>query len=632
MRFLAPVVSALVLSIPPQTFGQAPVASSGPALSTVAFEQPGSTPFIRFLVVNTGNIDAFRSVQFEVVPKPGSVTRPISAVYYADYLMTRGYFSPGVDFVTVPVFGLYSDYVNTVNLTYRFTDGTALTDSVTVTAAAFDDPHGYNSPTVLQPRSASTALSYDYFSLKSVYQPNSPILVDTDGAVRWAGTTGLGYVSSIFIDNGFLVPAIPAGSDAFTGLGREELDGTSTFLRDLRPSGVVLSDHHNYDAGREGVLVEVDTTDQIESVIYEVDLTGNILRSWNMASIIRAAMTAGGDDPSGFVYDSPVDWFHNNSATYRASDNTLIVSSRENFVIAVDYDSGAIRWILGDSTKHWHEYASLRNHALILDVGSRPPLGQHSVSITHDDNLLLFDNGTGSLFQYPPGEDVTYSSPRKYRINTQAMRATEIWNYPYGQSLYSRLTSSVYEDDPSNYLIDWANITINGQPTYAEFMGLAPSGEKVFDYRYPAPNIGLFAWNAAPIHLENLVFTGPQTALAAGHPRFFTGETALTNGVYYLSFPFNGNVFGYYAYLADPHYLYHFGLGYEYWFDAGDSQRGVYLYDFKSQDIFYTSPQFPFPYLYDFNLSTVLYYFADASTPDGARYFYNFATGEVITK
>ena len=121
------------------------------------------------------------------------------------------------------------------------------------------------------------------------------------------------------------------------------------------------------------------------------------------------------------------------------------------------------------------------------------------------------------------------------------------------------------------------------------------------------------------------------------HPAFFTGEAALSNGVYYLAFPNNGNLFGYYSYLSDPHYIYHFDLGYEYIFDAADGKSGVYLYDFKSGGYFYTSPSFPFPYLYDFSLSTTLYYYPDPNNPgryntNGVRYFYNFATGKIITK
>ena len=118
------------------------------------------------------------------------------------------------------------------------------------------------------------------------------------------------------------------------------------------------------------------------------------------------------------------------------------------------------------------------------------------------------------------------------------------------------------------------------------------------------------------------------------HPAFFSGEVALGNGVYYLQFP-NGTPFGYYAYLTDPHWIYHFDMGYEYWFDANDGHNGIYFYDVMSNHFFYTSPSFPFPYLYDFSLNTVLYYFPDPNRPGhyttNPRYFYNFATGQIIT-
>ncbi len=605
-------------------------ASASPVV--VLGQAAGPTPFIAELIVGVPNPALLKSVQFEVVPKPGSVTRPISAVYFADYLEARGDLDTLFGRTVVPIFGLYADYSNTVNLTYRFTDGSSQQDSVTIVAPAFDDPYGYNSPTVLQARTGNTELSYDYFMVKNASGPNSPVLIDTDGAVRWVGTSGLSYVSSAFLNQSFFIPYYRTGTSALTSIYRMELDGSVGFIKDYGDLGVTLLDHHNYDLGKTGVLVEATTTEQIESLVYEIDASGNILRVWDLAAIIRDAMTAGGDDPSQFVYDAPTDWFHNNATAYRKSDNSLIVSSRENFVICLDYDSGTIKWILGDPTKHWYQFPSLRKYALTLSDGSLPPIGQHAVSITPDDHLLLFDNGTASGFQMPVGASRTYSSPREYQIDLANMLATEVWNYPNNESVYCAFTSSVYEDGLASYFVDYADITVNNAPVAAEFFGLAPSGEKVFDYQYPVSTIGTFAWNGIPIHLENLVYTGPETALAAGHAAFFTGEEALATGVYYLAFPGNGNVFGYYSYLADPHYIYHFGLGYEYVFDAADSQRGVYLYDFASQDFFYTSPQFPFPYLYDFNLGTVVYYFYDPANTGSVRYFYDFAAGQVITK
>ena len=127
--------------------------------------------------------------------------------------------------------------------------------------------------------------------------------------------------------------------------------------------------------------------------------------------------------------------------------------------------------------------------------------------------------------------------------------------------------------------------------------------------------------------------------IAAGdvHPPYFDGEVALEDNVYYLQFP-SGNPFGYYSYLTpDPTYIYHFDLGYEYWFDAADGQGGIYFYDFHQQHVLvHVSPGFPFPYLYDFTLNSVLYYYPDTTNPGhyttNPRYFYNFGTGQIITK
>ncbi len=133
-----------------------------------------------------------------------------------------------------------------------------------------------------------------------------------------------------------------------------------------------------------------------------------------------------------------------------------------------------------------------------------------------------------------------------------------------------------------------------------------------------------------------VTYTSASGLLLTAHPDFFQGETALTNGVYYLAFS-SGNPFGYYSYLSDLHYIYHQDLGYEYLFDAADDANGLYLYDFKSGGFFYTSPTFQFPYLYDFTLNTVLYYYPDPENAgryntNGTRYFYDFASGQIITK
>jgi hypothetical protein len=96
--------------------------------------------------------------------------------------------------------------------------------------------------------------------------------------------------------------------------------------------------------------------------------------------------------------------------------------------------------------------------------------------------------------------------------------------------------------------------------------GTPPSGSKL-SLSVPAPPPSL----AVPPRAALLRTTpaspdrsGRRSAKSVvGHPAFFAGEVALSNGVYYLQFA-NGTVFGYYSYLSDPRYIYHFDLGYEY--------------------------------------------------------------------
>lgn len=116
-------------------------------------------------------------------------------------------------------------------------------------------------------------------------------------------------------------------------------------------------------------------------------------------------------------------------------------------------------------------------------------------------------------------------------------------------------------------------------------------------------------------------------------PTFFDGAASLDQGWNYLAFA-NGNAFGYYNTTFSP-FLLHLDLGWQYAVDAQDSRAGVYLYDFQSGAWWYTSPGFPFPYLYDFARQSILYYYPADGRPgfysSAPRYFYDFAAGQIIT-
>jgi arylsulfate sulfotransferase len=482
----------LIISVAAFLCGLSIASESGKTLPNIEVGE-GPTPFIRFAHTRVTDVAGFEFAQFQIQPKPGSATRPIKVRYARPYLEARGYFNSKDGSVTVPVFGLYAGRQNRVIIDIGFSSRYPRNKrfAVTITTPAYDGGT-YSNPTVVQSRLPGTTLSYDFILLKNLADPTTPIIIDTDSEIRWVGTAGVGSSNCMLFDNAFYVTS-------GTSLLRTEFDGVTTPIADYSAIGVT-GFHHNIDPGREGMILDVDTVEQTESVNLEVDASGNVLRTWKLADIISAAMIAGGDDPSLFVFPAPNDWFHNNATAYSSSDNSLLVSSRENFVIALDYDSGNIKWILGDPTKHWYQFQSLRAFSLMLAAGTLPPIGQHAVSMA-GDQLLLFDDGTGSNFQQPPGETRTYSAPRKYHIDLGAFEATETWHYYPDPSVYSPFCSSVYEDAPDNYLIDYAQA---GPYIYAGLVGLDALGNVAFNYEYDELDFCGTAWNAIQIHWEDL--------------------------------------------------------------------------------------------------------------------------------
>ena len=296
-RLIAPLVTVIcVLSIG---------ARAGQVVENIqVFDGP--TPFIRFVHTSVSDVAGFEFAQFLILPKTGSATRPIRVRYARSYLEARGYFDSQNGKVTIPVFGLYAGRLNRVviNLGFNGRFHRIQRLAISITTPAYDGGT-YSNPTVIQPRLPGTTLSYDFILLKNYADPITPIIIDSDAEIRWIGTAGVGAQNSILFDKAFYVTS-------GTSLLRTEFDGVTTPVADYSGIGVT-GFHHNIDPGREGMILDVDTVDQTESVNLEVDAAGNVLRAWNLADIISAAMTAGGDDPRQFVHPTPIDWFHNNA-------------------------------------------------------------------------------------------------------------------------------------------------------------------------------------------------------------------------------------------------------------------------------------------------------------------------------
>ncbi len=462
---------------------------------------PGVSPFISTVNISGSDASNLASIEYSIQPKPGSVSKPVDVQYGMTALISRGLVSSSAGIINLPVFGLYDGYANEVSVQLQFRDGSAKTLPVVISTAPYTDPTGiYDRPTIIKNRAAGSALGFDFFVMKSAL--GSPVVVDTDAAIRWVVPFRNSAFSSAFQYNEFVI-----GDRTSPTLYRLQLDGTLS-QSPLQPS-IYTSFFHNIDPGKLGLFADVDTdidgVAHFESTLAEITTGGMTLNRWDLGDIISTYMQSHGDDPSIFVRPA-ADWFHLNCATYDRTDDTVIVSSRENFVIKLDYRSGNIIWILGDPTKYWYTFPSLRAKALNLAAGGLYPIGQHGISMTSDGLLMVFNDGLGSTNQpagAPAGETRTYSAVSAYAIDAVSMTARNAWNFDYGQSIYSPVCGSAYEASEKSILVDFATAD---NLTQARLVGLDANHNVVFDFEYVSLPCQT-SWNAVPIAFDKLVIS-----------------------------------------------------------------------------------------------------------------------------
>ncbi len=457
----------------------------------------GTTPFVAQLSYSLDNFAHLDSVHYAIAGRPGSYSLPVGVTYDRAWLGRRAAWDASAKRIAFPVFGLYANHGNAITLTTHFRDGSTHVAQVTVATGPYTGPATvYSAPEVRKARGAASP-GVEYMLIKNGL--TAPVILDSDGQMRWAGSTPGDSFSSLLGADAFYV-----GDQDAPLLHQVDVDGSvrSSRLDDPR----FTSFHHDLAPGKTGFLAELDAevggVRLIESILAEIDISGRVLKEWDLGQIFRATMRAAGDNPDNFVRDG-IDWFHMNSAIYDAHDNSLLISSRENFVVKLDYETGAIRWLLGDTSKHWYvNYPSLRALALRV-TGGKAPIGQHSLSVAPNRELLLFNNGLASLNSpagTPAGENRSYSTPSRYAIDETARTAREVWTWDANRELLSDVCSSAYEGATGQHLVAYASLLAN---TLARLVAVDSAGQVAFDYAYPTTACTT-VFIAQPLRLEDL--------------------------------------------------------------------------------------------------------------------------------
>ena len=393
---------------------------------------------------------------------------------------------------SVPVIGLYANYTNTVDIRLINNSGDTLAKTtINIQTGALPA----NLPASIVADVLPTAQVEKGMNLVSNFSeiglPKSliPLMVDNYGDIRWL----LDYTShpdlkNLLYDCG--IKRLRNGNFYFGDVSTDkmyEVDLLGKILNtwDLSSKGYVFQ--HDIDEKPDGNFIITvskngsthpngDAT--IEDYVVEMDReTGNIKTEWDLKVSLDEYRTALTDDLH--------DWFHTNSVLYDSTDNTIIVSGRQQGVAKLTFDN-RVKWILS-AHKGWgtNERGEDLNQFLLtpLDAtGNRitdtavlqgytnhPDFEwswyEHSTIALPDGDYMVFDNGAVRNYN---NDGLKYSRAVEYKIDPVNMTIQQKWQYgkERGLETYSAIVSKVQYLPGTNHVLfcpGYQVVNTNGQ-------------------------------------------------------------------------------------------------------------------------------------------------------------------------
>jgi arylsulfate sulfotransferase len=409
-------------------------------------------------------------------------------------------FSSVGDLHHVPVLGLYPNHENKVILTVS-KENVDVSDTLLIQTEPLPDFLPTPEINVLNESQMEPGMHFNEVHIGNAGTFNThPIIFDNNGDIRWyMDLSEHGKITwpIQFNDDDTFFAVYGVTIFEYDMLGNE-LNRTVVEGNEMHHEVIKLpNDNYVVAVSRLGInmIKNGEEMKSVEDYIIEVDpTTGTIVTEWDMAEVLDVNRTT--------LTDGGVDWFHMNAIWYDESDESLIVSGRNQGLVKVNWDN-ELQWILAphkgwgkagrfEKTEETAPYlltaVSQNGEAFPEDIqsGDRESnqfswsWGQHAPLILPNGNLLVFDNGYNRNFGAAP----SYSLAIEYEIDEENMTVQEVWRYgqQQGDELYSSIISDVdYLPQTGNRLFV-PGVVQTSSPSYSKVIELAyPSKEVIFE-------------------------------------------------------------------------------------------------------------------------------------------------------
>ena len=369
----------------------------------------------------------------------------------------------------IPVYGLYADTENTVNLVATYKDGTTEEVSLKMQTEAISGKLANVETKVINNDKMSDKIT---MMMPAGWLGDTLIGVDANGDLRYYNTVvDYGLIFEILENNKIIMnDGVKVAEPYFFNKVYE-----TNLLGKIYKTYETPSIHHDIRELPNGNLIylgEHPTRETVEDYIVEIDRkTGEVVNTWDIMEIleldeyiakeIHVEKHFAGDEQK-----ASRDWFHGNGISYDEKTNSLTISSRhQDLAMNIDYETKEINWILTDPSST--RLSENMKQYILTPIGDNFEYiyGPHATFTNEAGNLVLFDNGNNRI------EDSTqnYSRIVEYKINTEDMTVEQVYQYgkEEGSELFSMYMSDIDELEQNHLLATFGGIVrdANGNAT-----------------------------------------------------------------------------------------------------------------------------------------------------------------------
>lgn len=396
--------------------------------------------------------------------------------------------------LNIPVVGLYPNKTNDVIVTLTY-DGGVVTDTVKIATAELPEYFPKIEINKLDRPNMEPGMHLcDIHYAKNGTYDSRPFIFDDQGEVRW-------YLDLSFF--GDIIWPIQRLSDGVLLVGgTNEIHEYDMLGKTLKKTIIdqKYRIHHEIielpdgklliPVRKEGALIQVDGK-RIASfndfiILYNRN-TSTIEKEWDLAKHLDVSRQLINKMTSS-------DWLHMNGLAYDPSDNSIIVSGKNQGLVKISWED-ELQWIMAPK-KGWgisgrNEDGFDTNSYLLTAVNSEGmpydtkvqngdesganfdfPWGQHAPEVLPNETIILFDNGFARNFK----PAVSYSRAVAYKVNKENMTVQQQWQHgkERGSKFFSMLISDV------DYLPTSKNILVTS--------GFIYHNAKIVEVNYPQNN------------------------------------------------------------------------------------------------------------------------------------------------